>query len=213
MKKLIHFITLMTIIVGISSCSLSKNVSNEAYTSKQQVKNKKVETDQNKVNALVKELNKWIGTKYKYGGTNKKGVDCSGLVMQAYKNACDIKLPRSSREQHRYCTGINRKDLIKGDLVFFATGKNKKTVTHVGVYIGNGEIIHASSSKGVIVSRLSEKYYINTYHSSGRINALIKNYKITSEDKDKIRNIDFEAIDDLIDSEIDNILNNELNQN
>lgn len=212
MKKFIFLLTTLLItIAGLSSCSSSKNASNETYTSKH-YNNKKVEMDKDKVNALVKELNKWIGTKYKFGGTTKKGVDCSGLVMQAYKNACNIKLPRSSREQHSYCTNINRKDLIKGDLVFFATGKNKKTVTHVGVYIGNGEIIHASSSKGVIVSRLSDKYYTNTYHSSGRINALIKNYKITKEDKDNIKNIDFEAIDDVIDSEIDDILNDELKQ-
>ncbi len=211
MKKFIFLLTLLITIAGLSSCSSSKNTSNETYTSKH-YNNKKVEMDKDKVNALVKELNKWIGTKYKYGGTTKKGIDCSGLVMQAYKKACDIKLPRSSREQHRYCTRINRKDLIKGDLVFFATGKSKKIVTHVGVYIGNGEIIHASSSKGVVVSRLSDKYYTNTYHSSGRINALIKNYKITKEDKAKIKEINFDAIDQIIDSEIDNILNEELNK-
>lgn len=119
-------------------------------------------------NALVKEAKRWLGTKYKYGGHSRSGTDCSGMVMEVYRKVCDVALPRSSHEQQAYCKGISKKDLMEGDLVFFATGRGK-TVSHVGMYIGDGKIVHASASKGVIVSHLDDKYYLRTYHSSGRV--------------------------------------------
>lgn len=117
---------------------------------------------------LVKEAKRWLGTKYKYGGHSRSGTDCSGMVMEVYRKVCDVALPRSSREQQAYCKDISKKDLEKGDLVFFATGRGK-TVSHVGMYIGDGKIVHASASKGVVVSHLDDKYYVRTYHSSGRV--------------------------------------------
>lgn len=118
---------------------------------------------------LVKEAKKWLGTRYCYGGHSRSGTDCSGMVMEVYKKVCDVKLPRSSREQRDFCKSIRRDDLRRGDLVFFSTGKSKSSVSHVGLYIGDGEIIHASSSRGVMVSRLDERYFQRTYHSSGRV--------------------------------------------
>ncbi len=127
--------------------------------------------------ALVKEASQWLGTKYAYGGNTKKGVDCSGLVLQVYLKVCGVKLPRSSREQQAYCKQIKKSDLMVGDLVFFATGSNKRTVSHVGLYIGKGEMIHASASKGVIISSLEDSYYTRNYHSSGRVAAIEKYMK------------------------------------
>lgn len=118
---------------------------------------------------LVKEAKKWLGTKYRYGGHSRSGTDCSGMVMEVYKKVCDVKLPRSSREQQAFCKSIKRDNLRKGDLVFFASGKSRDAVSHVGLYIGDGEIIHASSSKGVMISNLNENYFKRTYHSSGRV--------------------------------------------
>lgn len=120
---------------------------------------------------LVQEAKKWLGTKYRYGGHSRSGTDCSGMVMEVYRKVCDVKLPRSSREQCDFCKKIKRDELRRGDLVFFSTGKGKSTVSHVGLYIGDGEIIHASSSRGVIVSRLDERYFQRAYHSSGRVMA------------------------------------------
>ncbi|MCC8174893.1 MAG: C40 family peptidase [Bacteroidales bacterium] len=120
--------------------------------------------------AIVKEARRWLGTKYRYGGHSRKdGTDCSGMVMEIYDQVCKVKLPRSSREQQAFCKGINRKDLKVGDLVFFCTSKDAKKVSHVGIYIGNGKIIHSSASKGVVESSIDEPYYIRTYHSSGRV--------------------------------------------
>lgn len=117
---------------------------------------------------LVSEARKWLGVPYSYGGNSRKGVDCSGLVVAVYRDAASLKLPRSSADQHRYCRDISRKDLEAGDLVFFK-GSSKGKVSHVGIYIGDNKMIHASSSRGVIVSDLAEKYYISHYHASGRV--------------------------------------------
>ncbi|MDE7388038.1 MAG: C40 family peptidase [Muribaculaceae bacterium] len=117
---------------------------------------------------LVKEARKWIGTPYRYGGVTRSGVDCSGLVMELYREVYGIKLPRSSAAQQEFCVGIPYKELAPGDLVFFATGRGSM-VSHVGLYIGSDRMIHASSSRGVIESGLNEKYYQLTFHSAGRV--------------------------------------------
>ncbi|MCH5319555.1 MAG: C40 family peptidase [Paramuribaculum sp.] len=118
--------------------------------------------------ALIEEARKWIGTKYLYGGNTKSGVDCSGFVLQVFNNALGIQLPRTSADQGAYCSPVSRKDLVVGDLIFFVTmGGNR--ISHVGMYVGDDNMIHASSSKGVIVSSLSSNYYVKHLHSYGRV--------------------------------------------
>lgn len=121
---------------------------------------------------IVEEARKWLGTPYRYGGEDMNGVDCSGMVMKVYQNAANIKLPRSSREQQQYCNRIDRNDIALGDLVFFSSKRGGGNVSHVGIYIGGDEFIHSSSSRGVIVSSLAEKYYVAHYHSTGRVGAI-----------------------------------------
>lgn len=118
--------------------------------------------------ALLREADKWLGTAYRYGGNTREGVDCSGLVCNLFNTALSIKLPRNSAQQSAYCSGINRSDLIIGDLLFFTTSR-KGGISHVGMYIGDGKMVHSSTSRGVIVSSLEESYYKRTYHSSGRV--------------------------------------------
>lgn len=152
-------------VILLSGCGSSQHAGagkGGGYTSSQ-----KLTPSQEK--ELVKEAKKWIGTKYRYGGHSRSGTDCSGMVMEVYKKVCGVKLPRSSREQQAFCKKIKRENLRKGDLVFFSTGKSRKSVSHVGLYIGDGEIVHASASKGVMISSLNEKYFQRTYHSSGRV--------------------------------------------
>lgn len=118
---------------------------------------------------IVREAERWIGTPYRYGGTERgRGTDCSGMVMTVFGKA-GITLPRSSAEQQKYCKPVKKNDLRAGDLVFFTSSRSGSRVTHVGVYRGNGEFIHASTSHGVIVSRLDENYYQKHYHSAGRV--------------------------------------------
>ncbi|MBD5182473.1 MAG: C40 family peptidase [Bacteroidales bacterium] len=119
--------------------------------------------------AIVKEARRWIGTPYRYGGTTRKGTDCSGLVWTIYQDVAGIKLPRNSVKQFEYCIPLTREQLSPGDLVFFNTAGNGTRVGHVGIYIGNNSFIHSSSSKGVRVSTFDEPYYAKTYNRGGRI--------------------------------------------
>ncbi len=118
---------------------------------------------------LVKEARRWIGTPYRYGQKDRKGTDCSGFTMTLFKDVAGVALPRSSAEQCSYCYPINQKKLQPGDLVFFTSSTRGGKVSHVGLYVGNGKMIHASTSRGVIESGLDEKYYASHYHSSGRV--------------------------------------------
>lgn len=118
---------------------------------------------------LVDEALTWLGTPYRYGGQDYNGTDCSGLTMEVYRKALGIKIPRSSREQQQFCQSISKGALMVGDLVFFSTGRDKNRVSHVGLYVGDGKIVHASGSKGVIISNIGERYYASNYHSSGHV--------------------------------------------
>lgn len=116
---------------------------------------------------LLTEAFEWQGTPYKMGGTTRRGVDCSGFVMQTYVNSLGIKLPRTSAAQAKFCKKIKKKDMVPGDLVFFNT--SGKDVSHVGLYIGQGQFIHASSSKGVMVSHLDHDYWHKRLVMCGRV--------------------------------------------
>ena len=118
---------------------------------------------------LVAEASSWQGTPYTWGGNTRDGVDCSGFVVQVYKKEFGISLPRTSASQHKYCKAIKREDLVPGDLVFFATSREHSDVSHVGIYVGSGQMIHASSSKGVITSDLTSDYYSSHFYGAGRI--------------------------------------------
>ena len=112
---------------------------------------------------------KWIGTPYLYGGDTRKGVDCSGLVCVAFDEGASMKLPRSSSEQAQYSRQIERTKLQPGDLVFFVSKTGGTRINHVAIYMGNNRIIHATTSKGVIISELSENYWAKHFHSCGRV--------------------------------------------
>lgn len=118
--------------------------------------------------ALVNEAYTWLGTRYEYGGHSKSGTDCSGLVMEVFLRVLNLKLPRASYQQQAFCKVIERGQLSPGDLVFFS-GQPGGGVSHVGIYVGDNQMIHASASKGVMVSNIFEKYFVNHYHSSGHI--------------------------------------------
>ncbi|MDE5786572.1 MAG: C40 family peptidase, partial [Duncaniella sp.] len=120
--------------------------------------------------ALLTEAKKWLGTPYKYGGEDKSGVDCSGLVLSVFRDALNIKLPRSSSKQKEFSSDISKRDLIPGDLLFFATTGGGK-VSHVGMYIGEGKMVHSSTSRGVMVSRIEEDYFVKTFAGAGRVDA------------------------------------------
>ncbi len=120
---------------------------------------------------LYSECASWVGAKYKYGGTSKSGVDCSGLTYMIYKSVYGKTLTRqSSGMLSDNCTKIKKSQLREGDLVFFRTdGKRSSTPNHVGIYLKENKFIHSSTSKGVIVSDLSQEYYVTNWIAAGRV--------------------------------------------
>lgn len=120
---------------------------------------------------LYNEGAKWLGVPYRMGGLTKKGVDCSGFVTSVFREVYGKQLARSSSDMLKYnCKKVNRSRLQEGDLVFFKTGRGKKDVpNHVGIYLKNGKFIHASTSKGVVVSSLNEPYYLRSWLTGGRV--------------------------------------------
>ncbi len=124
---------------------------------------------QAKAQPLLKALS-LIGTPYKFGGNNPgKGLDCSGFVKFVYKESADISLPRSAAEMSRKGEEVKQAELQPGDLVFFNT--RRKPNSHVGIYAGDGQFVHASSSrtKEVTVSRINEKYWASRFNGARRI--------------------------------------------
>lgn len=100
-----------------------------------------------------------IGTPYRYGGSSREnGFDCSGMVQYVYKQALHVNLPRTARDIAAVSAPIRKRDLQIGDLVFFNT--NGQNYSHIGLYIGNGEFIHAPSSNGMIrITKLDSPYF------------------------------------------------------
>lgn len=124
---------------------------------------------QQQVKPLLKALS-LIGTPYKYGGKDPdKGVDCSGFVKHVYKESADISLPRTAKQMSAAGEEVEETKLQPGDLVFFNT--RKKPFSHVGIYAGNGEFVHASStrSKEVTVSRMNSRYWSNRFNGARRV--------------------------------------------
>ncbi|MFD2597371.1 C40 family peptidase [Sphingobacterium corticis] len=108
----------------------------------------------------------WLGTPYRLGGDSKHGIDCSKFSLAVYENVFNTTIGYNSRNQYANVTPIEKEDLKAGDLVFFKI--RSKSITHVGVYLGDDRFAHASSSKGVMVSNLSEAYWRRYYYNGGR---------------------------------------------
>lgn len=112
------------------------------------------------------EVKQLVGTPYKWGGSTPQGFDCSGFVLYIFRNF-DLNLPRTSEGQAKVGEHVDKDDLRVGDLVFFNT--SGKGISHAGVYIGDGQFVHASSSKGVRISKLTESYYQTRYVTARRV--------------------------------------------
>ena len=117
-------------------------------------------------NRLRQEYRRWKGTRHRLGGTGSRGIDCSGFVQAVYKDVFNLDLPRSTKAQVRQGRAIPFKKLRAGDLVFF---KPPTYPRHVGIYLSGSEFMHASKTKGVILSKIDRIYWGNYYWTARRI--------------------------------------------
>jgi len=111
-------------------------------------------------------IDKWYGTKYRMGGTTKKGIDCSAFVQAVFNSVYGIDLPRTAREQYQNSSRISRTQLKEGDLLFYNT---RGGISHVGIYLQNNKFVHAASSEGVMISDIFDPYWMKRFMGVGRV--------------------------------------------
>lgn len=113
-------------------------------------------------------IDEWYGTRYRLGGTDKAGIDCSAFVQRLYARVFNVGLFRTAAEQFKVCHSIwNKEELNEGDLVFFNI--RSKRISHVGIYLINDYFVHSSVSNGVMISKLSDAYWRKYYAGAGRV--------------------------------------------
>ena len=120
-----------------------------------------------KADKIIATAKKYIGVPYVWGGESPSGFDCSGFVQYVFK-VHGISLNRTTETQYKHGSYVSKSNLKPGDLLFFQN-TYRAGISHVGIYIGNGQFIHASSSKGVTISNLSSSYYTSHYYGARRI--------------------------------------------
>ncbi|EJF30120.1 outer membrane lipoprotein [Enterobacter sp. Ag1] len=108
----------------------------------------------------------WKGVRYRLGGSSRAGIDCSAFVQRTFQEQFGLTLPRSTSEQQESGKSVSRNKLRTGDLVLFRAGS---TGRHVGIYIGNNQFVHASTSSGVVISSMDEPYWKKRYNEARRV--------------------------------------------
>jgi len=128
------------------------------------IMDREVETITN--TSLYNFIDEWWGTRYRYGGTTKKGIDCSSFSGKVLESVYGITAPRTAAEQYDMAEKLTENELVEGDLVFFNT---RGGVSHVGIYLGENYFAHSSVKYGVTISSLKDDYYSRKFIGGGRI--------------------------------------------
>jgi cell wall-associated NlpC family hydrolase len=123
-------------------------------------------TEQQTVSQLYELHRQWRGTPYRYGGSSRNGIDCSALIQSGFRQHFNQELPRTTEGLLVVGDIISADELRAGDLVFFKTGSFGR---HAGIYIENGRFLHASTSKGVIISDMKTPFWKRHYWTARRI--------------------------------------------
>ncbi len=165
MKNGLHLVG-MLVIMAFAGCSSvpERNAPKVVY-----VPGAKVDLNNSELvkDTLYAQYSQWKNTKYRIGGLSRDGIDCSGFVYMTFKAKLGMVLPRSTEFPVELGESINRGRLRAGDLVFFKTGRTDR---HVGIYLEDDTFLHASTSQGVIISRLDESYWKSAYWKARRLN-------------------------------------------
>lgn len=168
-KVVLYTVFLLSSLFVMTGCRTQKAVIGQ----REEHEHKKREKVEKKLSAsrkaILEEAETWLGTPYMYAHQEKgQATDCSGFVMMTYMDAIGYALPRNSAKQAEFCNPLKADDIKPGDLVFFATGKDPHKVSHVGIVMDSNNFIHASSSKGVVVSKLNNPWYVKRFLMYGR---------------------------------------------
>jgi len=115
---------------------------------------------------LRDEIQSWLGTPHRMGGLSRRGIDCSGLVVVLYDDLFDMRLPRTTTALMHKGRRVDKHNLTAGDLVFF---KPAAKFHHVGIYLGQGEFVHTSTSYGVMLSRMDDDFWRQCYLTGRRL--------------------------------------------
>src|SRR5690554_537198 len=166
-------IALLAMVFLLSSCSIfTKTSKQEEYTwdiewedekSTRIIRKEEVKIRDTK---LADYYESWLGVPHRMGGMTKQGVDCSGFVYNVYSEVYGIKLSRTASQMSQAVKKINRNEMKEGDLIFFARGTSKPH--HVGIYLKDNNFVHTSTSRGVTISNLEDKYWANLFSFCGR---------------------------------------------
>ncbi|MHB8208200.1 C40 family peptidase [Mucilaginibacter sp.] len=123
----------------------------------------------------------WIGTPYRFGGSSRKGIDCSAFTKELYSEVFNLDIKRNSRDIFSMVSPVSKDELKEGDLVFFKI--HSRRISHIGIYLGNNRFAHASS-KGVSISSLDDAYYSRYFYKGGRLLSSFKSQIDNSPDAD-----------------------------
>jgi len=151
------FLIIFGILILLAGCLQSRSVVIEQRSTQ---RNREIEEK------LREEITRWIGTPHRLGGNGKSGIDCSGFAVRIYGDLFNLRLPRSTKEQVKTGVPLSRDDLRPGDLAFFKPSFGKR---HVGIYLGNGEFAHVSSTAGVAISNIDDRFWAGVYWTARRI--------------------------------------------
>lgn len=168
--KLVSLSLLLINMLTLSACSNTDTYNKTRVDSK--IYHSSYHSDLSDPIMAISRLNEykyeWKGTRYQLGGNSKKGIDCSGFVQVTFRDLFGIDLPRTTNDQAREGKKITKKELRTGDLVFFKTGRGPNG-KHVGVYVKNGQFLHASTKGGVIYSDINSPYWSKTFWQARRL--------------------------------------------
>lgn len=160
------------VLAVLTSCGSSKKVSKRKTVSNKSSKTTTVVKPSEKAKAIIDFAKEFEGVRYKYGGTTRRGMDCSGLIYISFLEH-GVSIPRISSDMAKQGEWVDIKTIRPGDLVFFATKKNSRKVNHVGLVTkvrgDDFQFIHSTTSKGVITSSIKERYWYLAYVQARRL--------------------------------------------